>query len=154
MHWDQEAQYMWTGSFTQLLVAYSAHYNDVIMGVIAPQITSLTIVYSTVYSDADQRKHQSSTSLAFVQGIHRGPMNSLHKWPVTRKMFAFDDVIMAKPLPNKCCLIVARTPGKKLNHFWNTKLFLQGTTLEILPAQWKPFCSWWYCGRDPFMNRD
>ena len=36
----------------------AAHYNDVIMGAIASQITSLTIVYSTVYSDADQRKHQ------------------------------------------------------------------------------------------------
>ena len=47
------------------------HYGDVIMGAIAPQITSLTIVYSTVYSDADQRKHQSSASPAFVRGIHR-----------------------------------------------------------------------------------
>ena len=47
------------------------HYNDVIMGAIASQITSLTIVYSTVYSDADQRKHQSSASLAFVWGILR-----------------------------------------------------------------------------------
>ena len=36
------------------------------MGAIASQITSLTIVYSTVYSDADQRKHQSSASLAFA----------------------------------------------------------------------------------------
>ena len=45
------------------------HYNDVIMAAIASQITSLTIVFSTVYSDADQRKHQSSASLAFVQGI-------------------------------------------------------------------------------------
>ena len=70
------------------------HYNDVIMGTIVFQITSLTIVYSTVYSDADQRKHQSSPSLAFVRGIHRGPMNSPHKLPVTRKMFPFDDVIM------------------------------------------------------------
>ena len=48
-----------------------AHYGDVIMGAIASQITSLTIVYSTVYSDADQRKHQSAASLAFVRGIHR-----------------------------------------------------------------------------------
>ena len=46
------------------------------------------------YSDADQRKHQSSASLAFVWGIHRGPVNSPHKWPVARKMFPFDDVIM------------------------------------------------------------
>ena len=64
------------------------------MGTIASEITSLTIVYSIVYSDADQRKHQSSASLAFVWGIHRGPVNFPHKWPVTRKMFPFDDVIM------------------------------------------------------------
>ena len=63
------------------------------MGAMASQITSLTIVYSTV-SGADQSKHQSSASLAFVWGIHRGPVNSPHKWPVTRKMFPFDDVIM------------------------------------------------------------
>ena len=64
------------------------------MGTIASQITSLTIVYSTVYSDADQRKHQSSASLAFARGNHRGPVNSPHKWSVTRKMFPCDDVIM------------------------------------------------------------
>ena len=64
------------------------------MRAIASQITSLTIVYSTVYSDADQRKHQSSVSLAFVRGIHRRPVNSTHKWPVTWKIFPFDDVIM------------------------------------------------------------
>ena len=51
---------------------YEDHYNDVIMGMIASQITSLTIVYSAVYSGADQRKHQSSAWLAFVWGIHRG----------------------------------------------------------------------------------
>ena len=64
------------------------------MGAIASLITRLKIVYSTVYSDADQRKHQSSASLASVWGIHRGPVNSPHKWPVTQKMFPFDDVIM------------------------------------------------------------
>ena len=64
------------------------------MGAIASQITSLTVVYLTVSSDADQRKHQSSASLAFVRGIHRGSVNSPHKWPVARKMFPFDDVIM------------------------------------------------------------
>ena len=48
-----------------------AHYGDVVMGTMAPQITSLTIVYSTVYSGADKGKHQSSASLAFVRGIHR-----------------------------------------------------------------------------------
>ena len=73
---------------------FKTHYDDVIMNEIASQITSLTIVYSIVYSDADQRKHQSSASLAFVRGIHQGLVNSPHKWPVTRKMFPFDDVIM------------------------------------------------------------
>ena len=70
------------------------HYDDVIMGARASQITSLVIVYSTVCSGADQSKHQRSASLAFVWGIHRGPVNSPHKWPVTRKMFPFEDVIM------------------------------------------------------------
>ena len=64
------------------------------MGTMMSQITSLMIFYSTVYSGVDQRKHQSSASLAFMRGIHRGPVNSPHKWPVTRKMFPFDDVIM------------------------------------------------------------
>ena len=72
----------------------SHHYNDVIMSVMASCITSPTTVYSTVYSGTDERKHQSSESLAFVWGIHRWPVNSPHKGPVTRKMFPFDDVIM------------------------------------------------------------
>ena len=71
-----------------------SHFNDVIMSTTASQITSLTIVYSIVYSGSDQRKHQSSASLDFVRGIHRWPVNSPHKWPVTRKIFPFDDVIM------------------------------------------------------------
>ena len=70
------------------------HYDDVIMSAITSLISSPTIVYSTIYSDADQRKHQRSASLAFVREIHRWLVNSPHKWPVTRKMFPFDDVIM------------------------------------------------------------
>ena len=62
------------------------------MSTMVSQITSLTIVYSTVYSGADQRKHQSSASLAFVRGIHRWIPR--RKGPVMRKMFPFDDVIM------------------------------------------------------------
>ena len=74
------------------------HYDAVIMDAIASQITSLAIVFSTVYLVTHQRKHQSSASLAFVRGIHRRPVNSPHKWPVTRKMFPFDDVIMYAPI--------------------------------------------------------
>ena len=77
------------------------HYNAVIMGAIASQITSLTIVYSTVYWRRRSKKHQSSASLAFVCGIHRGPMNSPHKRPVRRNMSPFDDVIMISCLNSK-----------------------------------------------------
>ena len=63
------------------------HYNDVIMGVMASQITSVSIVCS-------KKKNQNSALLAFVRGIHRWPVDSLHKGPVTRKMFPFDHVIM------------------------------------------------------------
>ena len=76
------------------ITKWTLHYNDVIMGKIASQITSLTIVYSSVYSGADERKHPSSASLAFVWGIHRWPVIYPHKGQVTRKMFPFDDVIM------------------------------------------------------------
>ena len=70
------------------------HYNDVIMSTMASQITGVSIACSTVGSGEDQTKHQSSASLAFARGIHRWPVNSPHDWPVTRKMFPFDDVIM------------------------------------------------------------
>ena len=64
------------------------HYSDVLMGAVASQINSLTIVYSTVYSGSDQLKHRSFASLAFVRGIHRWPVNSPHKGSVTQKMFS------------------------------------------------------------------
>ena len=73
------------------------HYGDVIMSTLASQITGVSMVCSTVCSGADQRKHESSASLAFVGGIHRWPVNAPHKEPVTRKMFPFDDVIMIRP---------------------------------------------------------
>ena len=70
------------------------HYTVIIMSAMASQITSFTIVYWTVCSGTDQRKHNFSTSLASVRGSHQWPVDCLHKWPVTRKMFPFDDVIM------------------------------------------------------------
>ena len=72
----------------------SRHYTGVIMDAMASHITGITIVYSTVYTGADQRKHQSSASLAFVWGIRRWHVNSPHKGPVTRKLFPFDDFMM------------------------------------------------------------
>ena len=67
------------------------HYNDTMMSAMASQITGISIVYSTVCSGLDQRKHQSSASLAFVRGSDRW----IHKSPVAPKMILFDDVIMA-----------------------------------------------------------
>ena len=64
------------------------------MSAMASQITGVSIVYDTVGSGTDQRNHQSFAPLAFVRGIHRWPVNSPHKGPVTREMFPFDDVIM------------------------------------------------------------
>ena len=101
------------------------HYNDLIMGAIASQITSLTIVYSIVHSDVDQRKHQSSASLAFVRGIHRGPVNSLHKWPVTRKMFPVDDITMF---------------GAAKNRYVNQSWFV---VMLSVGSSWTNFCTIW-----------
>ena len=70
------------------------HYTDVIITTVTSQTTSLTVVYSIVYSGADQGKHQSSASLAFVRGSHRDRWIPRRKGLVTRKMFSFDDVIM------------------------------------------------------------
>ena len=78
----------------RMTVLISIHYSDVIMIAMASQIISVTFVYSTVYLGADQRKHQSPASLAFVRAIHRWPVNSPHKRPVTWQMLPFDDVIM------------------------------------------------------------
>ena len=93
VHWKPRVTYA-NRSITMTLYVMSA---------MASQITSLTIVYSTVYScrhaGTDERKHQSSASLAFVRGIHRWPVNFPLKGPVTRKMFPFDDVIMRLPVP-------------------------------------------------------
>ena len=111
------------------------HYGHIIMGTIASQITSLTIVYSTVYSDADQRKHQSSASLAFVQGIHRGPVNSTHQWPVTRKMLSFDDVIMKSNRDN-CVPYTSRTQHHS-ERVYNSHLYLTGSQCPYIIEWWR-----------------
>ena len=85
------------------------HWSDVIMSSMAPQITSVSIACWTVCSGADQRKHQSSASPAFVRGIHRWPVDSPHKGPVTWKMFPFDDVTMtcaAETVGNVTCWVM------------------------------------------------
>ena len=71
-----------------------AHYDDVRMDAIASQITSLTIVYSTFHSGADQSKHQSSASLAFVWGIQPGTGEFPAQMASNAENVPFDDVIM------------------------------------------------------------
>ena len=113
------------------------------MSAMASQITSLTIVYSSVYSGADQRKDQSSASLAFVRGIHRQPVNSLHKGPVTQKMFPFDDVIMEGCKP---ALLFEHLSQCQANHgimssIWKPTFSAQWTSTKSLvvctsPSGW------------------
>ena len=68
------------------------------MRTMASRIPSVSIVYSIVCSDDDQRKHRSSASLACVRRIHRWPVNSPHIGTVTRNMFPFADVFMCQQL--------------------------------------------------------
>ena len=106
--WDLNTPYHAYMYIKMKCVCVLSHYDDVIMGAMASEITNLTMVYSTVYSDADQRKHQSSASLAIVRGIHRGPVNFPHKWPVTRKMFPFHDVIMVHwKMTQVSCVVIS-----------------------------------------------
>ena len=96
-----------------------SHYGDVIMSVMASQITSLMTVCSNVFSGADQRKHQSSASLALVWRIRRWPLNSPHKGPVTRKMFPFDDVIIRYGEHKLLCLNVPISLEHRPLSFWD-----------------------------------
>ena len=86
-------------AFIHMLGIMRSHYDDVIISAMASQTISVSIVCSTVCWGANQRKYRSSASLVFVRGIHRWPVDSHHKGPVTRKMFPFDDVIMIPGLP-------------------------------------------------------
>ena len=102
------------------------HYTDAITGAMASQITSLTIVYSTVYSGAD-KKHQSSGSLALVWERHRWPVNSPHKWPIKRKMYPFDDVIMHHEIISRKVgcgdLVEEYVPFQRVYHYVSVLLF-------------------------------
>ena len=103
----------WYGFSTGGVTKINTHNYDVIMSAMAPHITSTSIVYSTICSSADQRKHQSSASLTFVRWIHRSPVNSPHKGPVTRNIFTFNDVIM---ISNSYCHVAwCIVPFKTVN---------------------------------------
>ena len=66
------------------------------------------------FSGAHKKNHQSPVSLAFVRGIHRWPVDSPHKGPVTRKMFSFDALIMEaahKPAMMFRCIVIIPAPS-------------------------------------------
>ena len=98
--------------------------SDVIIGAMASQIIGVSIVFSTVCSGADQRKLQSSASLAFVRGIHRWPVNSPHKGLITRKMFPFDDVMMFSAVYWRNGLFNPLRPEQNGRHFSDDICFL------------------------------
>ena len=104
------------------------------------QITSVLIVYTTICSGADQRKYQSSATLAFVRGFHWRPANSLHKGPVMRKMFPFHDIIMAWTNAGLLSIGPFRIHLSKVwIKIW--KFSLKKIHLKIWPSTWQPFCS-------------
>ena len=100
------------------------HYSDVIMSAMTSQITSLKMVYSTVYSGADERKHQSSTSLAFVKEIPWWLLNSPNKGPVKRKMFPFEEVIMTSHYILILWLLVYYSLALNISILWNWYLLV------------------------------
>ena len=123
------------------------------MDAMAYPITSVTTIYSTVYSAVNQRKHQSSASLAFVRGIHRWPVNSPHKWPITRQMFPFDDVIM------KHCGMCVAFLESVFHRRYPPNAFRNNSFIKSLCGQWTPvttlhiweqlykylYNAWWLC---------
>ena len=98
------------------------YYSDVIIGAVASQITSLVIIDLTVYSGADQRKHQSSASLDSVRENHRWPVNYPHKCSVSGKMFPFDDAIMTL-VNTGAGHIHIWVKYHNLSHIWDLKTF-------------------------------
>ena len=119
-------------SATRLVITSSDHYSDVIMSAIASQTTGVSIVDSTVCLGVDQRKHQSSASLAFVRGIHQWPLDSPQKGPVARKMLPFDDVTM-HPRFSRCQRLNA-PPSKGLPYI--PRVHLSEGSLVRSPLKW------------------
>ena len=122
------------------------HYNDVIMGTIVSQITSLTIVYSTVYSDADQRKHQSSVLLAICVGNSPGtgefPAQMASNAENVSIWWRPDAYAAGSPYLIHWWTVVKWTLRKKLQWILNenNEISLKKMHLKIISAKCQPFC--------------
>ena len=112
-------------------IAFLHHYSDVMMSAIASQITVITIVYSTVCSHADRRKHRSSASLAFV------PVDSPHKRSITRKMF----LLMASSWQ---CLYIYKKKSPRFFRSYDFKLDNYILVLFYQECLIKPVSRLWY----------
>ena len=118
-------------------------YSDATISVVASQITSISTVSLTVCSGAHQRKHNSSASLAFEWGIHRWPVDSSHKWPITWKKISFDDGIMRHPIGNVTCtwlhkmcpLIMVSFPDE-----WSHENCLAHLRIILILWIWRIYC--------------
>ena len=111
---------------------HTLHYHDVTMSALASQITSIAIVYSTVYSE--QILHQSSASLAFVRGIHRWPVNSPQKGPVTRKMFPFHELELELELEKMFIRQKTNTSRNQCDKWYIQSVLCRETLTKALSA--------------------
>ena len=130
------------------------HYNDVIMSIIASRVTGISIVCSTVCSCADQRKHHSSNSMAFARRIQRWAVDSPHKWPLTRKIVPFDDVIITR---GQCISIYGAMDLVQYSTVcrWTVWLFFQIRVSHIFGAKLSTSiltCEWQDCTEGYFME--
>ena len=113
------------------------------LGPIAPQITSLMIVYSTIYSDADQRKHQSSASLAFVWGIHRDPVQMASNAENVSIRWRHHDSLWKGYFHHKLLLFTAPTACTKCPNFYSRRYWtiwnkiMNQTAFEFCNIYWE-----------------
>ena len=147
VQWHQYASLGLNGLMFQF---HLSHYDDVIMTTMASQITSLTVVYSIVDSDADQRKHQSSASLAFVWGIHRDRWISRTKGQLRGKCFH----LMTSPCECECRILTIHSLAT-----WRFKDISSSVSLKInvykhrinnyICSQWQNFVKCHFCFSGP-----
>ena len=119
------------------VLAFLQH-SDVTISTMASEISSVSIVYSTVCSGAYQREYQSFASLALVRGTRRWPVNSPHKGPVTRKMFPFDDVIILFYSWGLCSEGIRETCILN-THLMKSRLFI--LSVFVVQSFWKYQCT-------------
>ena len=118
------------------------HYNDIIMSTMPSQITSLTIVYSAVYSRCRSKKTSKLRVTAFVRGIYQWPANSLHKWAATRERFSFDEVIMKWAVCVECqdCETELQYGQYRAQNMWLALYDMSQGNHALITKMWDLYC--------------